>query len=424
MSPTFFDVIVVGGGLVGGTLAACLARDPSMKIAIIEKFPPQRMNDENLMHPSYDARNTALANGTCHVFDQLGIWKTIRQQSAAIERIVVCDRGGFGRSIIDAADENVRALGYVIENRWVGEVLNRHLDTLSNVELLTPAEVSGIEYIDEETIAVTATVGSTSIGAPTTTITAYTPLLVVADGAQSATRNLLGIDSQLNDYKQTAIVTTITPDQPHNNQAWERFTETGPLALLPQTDNRIGITWCLDNDKAASLMAASDEEFLMALQKVAGNGAGNFVNVGQRFAYPLTLTLSQEQVRPNVVVLGNSAHAMHPVAGQGLNLSVRDVAALTQLIYQAREEGCHYGNITWLNRYFERRKMDQMATVQFSDKVVKLFSTTKSSAVMARNAGLLAFDLLPGAKRFLAHYAMGRAASTQLPPVSELSEVQ
>ena len=404
---------------MGGTLAACLARDPSMKIAIIEKFSPQRVKDENLMHPSYDARNTALANGTCHVFDQLGLWKTLRQQSAAIERIVVCDRGGFGRSIIDAADEKVRALGYVIENRWVGEVLNRHLDTLPNVELITPAEVSDVEYIDEKTIAVTA-----AVAADSSTIIAHTPLLVVADGAQSATRNLLGIDSELNEYEQTAIVTTITPDQPHNNQAWERFTETGPLALLPQTDNRMGITWCLDNDKAAALMAASDEEFLVELQKVAGYGAGNFLNVGKRFAYPLSLTLSQEQVRPNVVVLGNSAHAMHPVAGQGLNLSVRDVAALAQLIYKAREDGCCYGDLVWLNRYFEQRKMDQAATVQFSDKVVKLFSTRKPSAVMARNAGLLAFDLLPGAKRFLAHYAMGRAASTQLPSIKILSEVQ
>jgi len=408
--PSDYDVIIVGGGLVGGTFAACLARDPAMRIAIIEKFPVQRMDDENLMHPSYDARNTALANGTCHVFDQLGIWQAIRSQSAAIKHIVVCDRGGFGRSTIDAVEENVRALGYVVENRWIGEVLNRHLDTLQNVSLLTPAEVQALEYIDEKTVEVTALVD----GKP---VVVRTPLLVIADGAQSATRRFLGIEAQKTDYGQTAIVTTITPEMPHNDQAWERFTATGPLALLPQTDNRMGITWCLDNDKAAALMAATDEEFLEELQKVAGSGPGRFIKVGKRFTYPLTLTLSDEQIRPNVVVLGNSAHAMHPVAGQGLNLSIRDVAALTQLIYDAREQAVHYGDLAWLNRYFQQRKMDQAATVQFSDKVVKLFSTDKPSAVAARNLGLLAFDLLPGAKRFLAHYAMGRAAPTLLPEV-------
>jgi len=401
------DVVIVGGGLVGGSLAACLARDPSLHIVVVEKISPQRLSDEALQHPSYDARNTALANGTCHLFDQLGLWQTLRQQAEAIERIVVCDRGGFGRSVINASDENVRALGYIVENRWVGEVLTRHLESLPNVTVMAPAEVTACCYQEQSVdVEVTRETVKTQL---------QTPLLVIADGAQSNTRQLLGIATHTEDYGQTAVVTTLTPDCSHNNQAWERFTETGPLALLPQTDNRYGVTWCLESAQAKELLAVSDADFLEAIQKAAGQQMGHFIHVGQRFGYPLKLTLSDEQVRPRCVVLGNSAHALHPVAGQGLNLSIRDVAALTQLIYKAREQGQDYGELGWLNHYFEKRKHDQAATVQFSDKVVKLFSNNKRGYSLARNAGLIAFDLMPGAKRFLAHYAMGRATSTRLP---------
>lgn len=371
------------------------------------------------MHPSYDARNTALANGTCHVFEQLGLWQDIRQQATAIQHIVVCDRGGFGRSVIRAEEENVRSLGYVVENRWIGEVLHRHIDRLSNVTMITPSEVETVDYLDEKTVEVTARKleqdQNSDVLSTSQCMSLRTPLLVVADGAQSATRGILGIGSNTDSYEQTAIVTTVTTNRPHNNQAWERFTDTGPLALLPQTDNRLGVTWCLETAQATELLGVSDDAFLAKLQKVAGHGPGQFMRLGQRFSYPLTLTVSHEQIRPNIVVLGNSAHAMHPVAGQGLNLSIRDAATLTQFIYSAREQAIHYGDLTWLNRYSQQRELDQAATVQFSDKVVKLFSTRRSSAVVARNIGLLAFDLLPGAKRLLAHYAMGRAASTQLP---------
>lgn len=416
------DVLIVGGGLVGASLAACLARDIALNIVVLEKVampepaPPSKTSAEQTpkLHPSYDARNTALANGTCHVFDQLGLWQTLREQATPIHKVKVSDKGGFGRTQITAEEERVRALGYIVENRWVGAVLLEHLAGCANVTWHAPAEVTQLQF-KASGVLVSATIGEQEQQF-------YTPLLVAADGAQSSMRSLLGIGSTVTPYHQTGIVTTLTPDQPHRHCAWERFTESGPLALLPQTDNRLGVTWCVETEAADALLAADDETFLKAIQAAAGNDAGTFIKVGKRYSYPLALTLSDEQVRPNLVVLGNSAHGMHPVAGQGLNMSMRDVAALTQTLFAARAVGENYGDLKWLQHYRALRGWDQNNTVHFSDKVTRLFSNSNAVMSFARNSGLLMFDVLPGAKRFLARYAMGRAASTTLPePVAGAS---
>lgn len=415
--PTPCDVLIVGGGLVGASLAACLARDPALNIVVLEKavLPVSKPGGEQntTLHPSYDARNTALANGTCHVFEQLGLWQTLREQATPILQVKVSDKGGFGRTQITAEAERVRALGYIVENRWVGTVLLEHLAGCPNVTWLAPGEVTQVQFKSTH-VQVSAKVGEKALQF-------QSPLLVAADGAQSSTRSLLGIGSTVTPYHQTGIVTTLTPDRPHHHCAWERFTESGPLALLPQTDNRLGVTWCVETEAAEALLAADDATFLKAIQGAAGNDAGTFIKVGKRYSYPLALTLSDEQVRPNLVVLGNSAHGMHPVAGQGLNMSMRDVAALTQTLFAARELGENYGDLKWLQHYMALRGWDQNNTVHFSDKVTRLFSNANAVMSFARNSGLLMFDVLPGAKRFLARYAMGRAASTTLPepPLSQ-----
>lgn len=400
-----YDILIIGGGLVGASLAACLARDPAIQIGVVEKFPPPQQEGD--FHPSYDARNTALANGTCHVFDQLGLWQTLRPHAEPIATIDITNQGGFGRAVIRAEEERVRALGYVIENRWIGKILYQHLQRCANVDFRAPAEVTALHY-EQDRMRATLDDGNE----------VHTPLVVIADGAQSNTRQMLGIGAQVTDYFQVAIVTAVTPDKPHHNIALERFTPTGPLAILPQTDNRLGLTWCHDPQTAQQLMSASDEEFLRALEQAAGSGIGNLVKVGKRFSYPLSLTLAEEQIRPNVVVLGNAAHGLHPVAGQGFNMAMRDVAVLVQTLFAARGRQQSWGDFRLLQSYLNRRNQDQFNTIQFSDKLTHLFSNSNPWLSLLRNSGLVLFDTLQGTKRFVARYAMGRSVSTQLPEVS------
>lgn len=400
-----YDILIIGGGLVGASLAACLARDPAVQIGVVEKFlPPQQDND---FHPSYDARNTALANGTCHIFDQLGLWPSLRQHAVPIASIDITNQGSFGRAVIRAEEERVRALGYVIENRWIGKILYQHLRQCANVDFCAPAEVTALRY-QQDQMQATLNDGSN----------VSTPLVVIADGAQSNTRQMLGIGAKVTDYEQVAIVTAVTPDQPHNNVALERFTANGPLAVLPQTDNRLGITWCHDPQTAQQLVETSDEDFMRALKQAAGMGIGNLVKVGKRFCYPLSLTLAEEQIRPNVVVLGNAAHGLHPVAGQGFNMAMRDVAVLVQTLFAARERQQSWGDFQLLQSYLNRRQQDQFNTIQFSDKLTHLFSNHHPLLSVLRNSGLVLFDTMQGTKRFVARYAMGRSVSTQLPEVS------
>lgn len=401
-----YDILIIGGGLVGASLAACLARDASLHIGVVEKFPPPQ--DSGDFHPSYDARNTALANGTCHIFEQLGVWREMREHAVPIETIEITNQGRFGRAVIRAAEERVRALGYVIENRWIGKVLYRHLQQCANVDFRAPAEVVALRY---DADAVMATLDNQQ--------QVRTPLVIIADGALSHTRQMLGIGATVTDYEQVAIVTAVTPDKPHNNIALERFTDTGPLAILPQTDNRLGLTWCVDKITADELMAADDATFLRALETAAGEGIGQLEKVGKRFSYPLSLTLAEEQIRPNVVVLGNAAHGLHPVAGQGFNMAMRDVAVLVQVLCEAREHNRHWGDFNLLQMYLQRRGQDQFNTIQFSDKLTHLFSNRNPLLSLLRNSGLVLFDTMQGTKRFVARYAMGRAVSTRLPDIAD-----
>ena len=406
-----YDVVIAGGGLVGATLAARLARDPSISVAVLEKFPPPQSDalEQQDFHPSYDARNTALANGTCHIFDQLGLWQAMREHAVPINTIEITNKGSFGKALIQAQEERVRALGYVIENRYIGRYLFQHLSGLPNVDYLAPAQLKAIEYEANQVSLELEHQGQAQ--------TQVTPLLVIADGAQSDGRALLGIDASVHQYQQVAIVTAVTPDRPHNNVALERFTDSGPLAVLPQTHNRLGLTWCLSPHRAQQLMDCSDQDFMTALEQEAGSAMGELTKVGKRVQYPLALTLAKEQVRPNVVVLGNAAHGLHPVAGQGFNMAARDVAVLVQHLFRARAEGVSWGDFSMLNGYFAERQQDQFNTTQFSHNLTRLFSHSNPMLNFARNAGLALFDSLQGTKRLVARHAMGRSVATELPDV-------
>lgn len=406
----------MGGGLVGASLAACLGRDSSLRIAVVEKFDVATTPLESLTqsHPSFDARNTALTNGTCYVFDQLGIWQRLRPQAEPIETILISDRGGFGSSVIRAQDERVRALGYVIENRFVGAELLRLLDEKENIDFIAPAEVQSLEYLAEGGVLVGIKNGK---AAESETRFLSASLFVVADGALSAGRELLGVASVQRPYQQTAIVTTVQPKQNHANTAYERFTSQGPLALLPQTQGRFGVTWCVASDRADALMAMDDEEFLAALTEVAGTTPGPLLKVGQRARYPLQLIVAKEQIRPHAVILGNAAHSLHPVAGQGFNLSLRDVVVLAQVLANGKQQHRGLGDFSVLQQYLAQRESDQWKTMQFSHQLVDWFARDQSGIRIARNTGLTLFDWMGGAKRFVARQAMGRAVDMRLPSV-------
>lgn len=406
--PEYFDVVIVGGGLAGATLAACLARYPDWRIAVLEKVPLPPAQAAQL-HPSYDARNTALTNGTCDLFDQLGLWAELKPQAEPIKHIHVSQQHGPGRAHINAGAEQVQALGYVIENRCIGQALLNHVQQSPRVSYLAPAELSAIRY---HAAGVTLTVAAAG-----DQLELQTPLVVIADGAASAGRELLGIGAQSRHYAQTAIVTTVTPAAYPRGLALERFTRSGPLAILPQTEGRLGVTWCLQPESAAAMMAASDSEFCQALSAAAGSDLGPLLRCGRRDAYPLTLTLTQEQVRPHAVVVGNAAHGLHPVAGQGFNLAVRDIVELVRVLLGARMESAErkWGDFAVLQQYAQARAGDQTRTVYFSDGITRLFGLTPSWVTLGRGAGLFLFNQLPGLKRLLARQAMGRAMCMRLP---------
>lgn len=292
-------------------------------------------------------------------------------------------------------------------NRFIGQALLAALRDAERVTVFAPAEFSRPKAVAG---------GYTGVITVSGTATCIrTRLLVVADGADSPSCEQLGIGVKRTSYGQQGIVTAVESDRPHQGRAWERFTAQGPLAILPQTEGRLGLTWCVDNADAERLMRAPEAEFLAELQARSGGGAGRFLRVGRRYAYPLRLVLAEEQVRPHLVVLGNAAHGLHPVAGQGLNMALRDVVVLVRVLVDAAQRELPLGQFQVLQQYLAERGPDQFNTIQFSDKLTRLFSTDRAPVRLVRNAGLALFDVLPGAKHTLARYAMGRAVAMQLP---------
>ncbi|WP_076715143.1 2-octaprenyl-6-methoxyphenyl hydroxylase [Motiliproteus sp. MSK22-1] len=417
-----YDIAIIGGGMVGASLAVSLlqaASKYSLSIAVFEAHPLPEPTAETFQ-PSYDARSTALSFGTRKLLEQMGVWDTLRAQVSPIEKIRVSDRGHFGAVRLEAKTQQVPALGYVVENRWLGQTL---LDALSRglssdsmakkssdavaespVSLLCPTEVISAEPLDKGMQLVVRKDGSTF------DVTA--DLVVMADGGRSALREKLAIDYNESDYQQYAVVANITPDRPHQNIAYERFTASGPMALLPLTNDgmnkpRCALVWSIAAEQAEQIMNCSGDKFLHQLQQQFGYRAGIFQQVGQRYCYPLQLMRVREQVRQGIVVLGNAAHTLHPIAGQGFNLALRGALALSEQLVKAVEEGADLGAMATLRQFEQRLEWDQDKTIGFSDQVTRLFSSEAGGAVVARNLGLLAMDLSPIAKQWFARSAMG-----------------
>ncbi len=403
-----YDIIVAGGGMIGTSLA--IALEPlGLSVAVIE--PVARHDREQ---PSFDERSTALSRSSQRMFEAMGLWSEIVAGATPIRSIHVSEKGRFGFSHIDATEQQVEALGYVVINRVLGEVLNGTLSRLKNVEMLCPARISAVAA---EQAGDTAVV---QLESDQGTRRLECRLLVAADGAKSAVRDMLGISARTSDYGQQAVIGNVMPEIAPDNRAFERFTADGPVAMLPIADNRAAFVWILSADRARSVMELDDALFTDALQQAFGFRLGSFSRVGQRAVYPLALTRANSLTGRRGVLVGNAAHGLHPVAAQGFNLGLRDVAALCDCLLDAMLEAApdraDPGSPELLQSYASWRQADHSKVVRFTDGLVRLFGDQRGPLRFMRNAGMLGFDLIPGVRSLFARHTMGLAG--RLPRLS------
>lgn len=399
-----FDITIVGGGMVGISLALLLAAQQRWKILVIESKAMAK-NNETEYSASFDARSTALSWSSRSVLQKMGIWHNIEQHTQAISSIHVSDRGHFGLTRLEAEEAGVDALGYVVENSRLGSVLIQQAKQ-ADISLKDDAKILSFQpKADSMELAIEIDGQQQLINSK---------LLVIADGANSTSVQKLGISQQRKAYGHSAIIANISLEQAHNKVAYERFTDNGPMALLPLTDfkndHRCALVWTQPSDQADELMAVDGSEFVSQLQARFGDRLGPFKAVGERVSYPLALTTSEEQVRRRLAVIGNAAHSLHPVAGQGFNLSLRDIDCLAQCLIDQPQEA-DAGELEPLLSYQKQREKDQRNTLLFTDNLTKLFGLSSSTVALGRNSGLLMMDLVPALRNQFAHFGMGSVQS-------------
>ena len=379
--------------MVGASFALALT-GTGVRVVMIEGVPP-----ESGAQPSFDERTTALGNATRRIFQGLGVWTPIAREAAAIRTIHVSDSGHFGFARLRAHEQGVEAFGYVVANRVIGAALWETLRSAPHVEIRVPARPEAIEFTSD---AVRITIAGESGSSECVTAR----LVVAADGAQSSVRSVAGIEADVEDYRQIAVVANVAADRPHGDTAYERFTPTGPLAVLPRHDGGYAVIWTLEPDAAARALELDDATYLRELQARFGWRAGRFVRVGRRVSYPLKLTRAAETVAPRVALIGNAAQALHPVAGQGFNLGLRDAAMLAELVANADGDP---GAPELLRRFSAWRSADRSGVIRFTDGLVKLFGDRRRGVALLRDLGLLLFDVTPPAKSALARVSLGFA---------------
>ena len=391
-----YDLIIVGAGLAGNCLALAL-KNSDLNIAIIEAA-----SREQLKHSPAGDRALALAAGTVQLLQSLNAWDGVADKATAIKHIHISDRGHFGKTRLSAAEQQVDALGYVIAARDIEEHL-ADLVAQADVTRLYETRVVGL-MSGQEAINVGLKQNNQSLN-----LTAQ--LLVGADGGQSTVRKLLDIPQQIIEYGQTALVTSVQSTLPNQNTAYERFTEQGPLALLPIAGKQASVVWTRTQEQAEALMAGGEAEFLAELQACFGYRLGVLKLIAPRRAFPLSLIRANSMVSGRAVIIGNAAHQLHPVAGQGFNLGIRDVAQLADLLIKQHRQQADIGAADLLSQFAKQRQQDHSKTIGFTNNVVRIFSNDSLPVAAARNTGLTLLDHLPFAKQLLARHAMGLADS-------------
>ncbi len=389
------DVLIVGGGLVGSTLAHALTQIP-IRTVVVEERDPSRLEQ-----PSFDDRATALANGSQRILQGLDLWAELAAAAEPIKSIHISERGRFGASRLRAEEEGVPALGYTVENRVLGGTLWPRLEAADGLVCLAPSQLDTLT-IEEGGVSARVAVGGSSQAVEA-------KLVVAADGARSHVRGVLGIGAREDAYDQKAVVINCETERAHGGRAFERFTPTGPLAVLPLRDARVAVVWTLAPEEADRVIELQDEDFRRELQCAFGYRLGRIGRTGVRAAYPLSRVQSTSLTANRAVLVGNAAVSLHPVAGQGFNLALRDIAALAETLADACRGGAAAdpGAADLLDGYRAWRASDQRRVAAFTHGLVRLFGYEAAPLAMTRGLGLMAFDLLPGAKGSLARHTMG-----------------
>lgn len=378
------DILIVGGGLTGAALMLALA-DAGLTTLLVETTPFSEHT-----HPDFDARSLALSPASVRILQMLNVWPRLSEWVTPVEAIQVSEQHCFGKTRLSSESKN--PLGYVVEIQHISATLH---SLLPNECILAPAELT----------AINPTEGTATISRATGPITVKAQLIVAADGAKSTVRTLCGVKTKNKPYQQQAVVANIGLARPHQHHAFERFTQTGLLALLPLKGLRASLVWALPPKEAEQLARLPERDFLNALQRDFGYQLGRFTRVGQRMIYPLQQVIVSQHVIGRVVFVGNAAHTLHPVAGQGFNLGLRDVAQLAQCIIH---QGIHPG---MLDAYQTSRRHDQTSISQLTDGLIELFTSPIPGMALARSAGLVALDNAPLLKRLLKRYARGFAGT-------------
>ncbi|CBG91608.1 2-octaprenyl-6-methoxyphenyl hydroxylase [Citrobacter rodentium] len=390
------SVIIVGGGMVGATLALAISQlsHGTLPVHLIEATAPEADG-----HPGFDARAIALAAGTCQQLARIGVWQAIADCATAITTVHVSDRGHAGFVTLDADDYRLPALGQVVELHEVGLRLFSLLRKAPGVTLHCPQRVASVARTQEQ-VSVTLESGETLSA----------NLLVAADGTRSALASACGIDWQQEPYEQLAVIANVATSVAHHGRAFERFTAHGPLAMLPMSAGRCSLVWCHPRDKRDEILAWSDERFCRELQAAFGWRLGRITQAGKRSAYPLALTTAAKAFTHRTVLVGNAAQTLHPIAGQGFNLGLRDVMSLAETLMQVHALKRDVGDYSVLSAYQQRRQEDRNATIGVTDGLVHLFANRWAPLLVGRNVGLMAMELFPPARDALAKRTLGWVA--------------
>lgn len=388
-SPAYYDIAIVGGGPAGLTMAAALL-PLGYRIALIERTPfPAHLT------PAFDGRTTAIAWQGYNLLATIGIWPALEKLSSPIEKIRIVDRHTPHVLNFDHAELGHGPFGYIIENRFLRGELLKKLRASKQVTFYNPATVTAL---DTSGSVARLTLDSGEISAA---------LVIGADGKQSPIRQLLGIDTFGFRYDEQAIICTIEGDVPHNQVALEHFLPDGPFAVLPMTENRASIVWSMKPAMAAAIMALNDNDFLEAIGRAGAHYMGNIRLISDRFTYPLSLSHARRYAANHVVLLGEAAHAIHPIAGQGFNLGLRDIECLRDLIAAAKARGLRADDSSVIDNFERQRRRDNQRMIGATDLLDRLFGFDASWLNRSRQRALSAINRTGPLRRFFMKQAMG-----------------
>jgi 2-octaprenyl-6-methoxyphenol hydroxylase len=403
-----FDIIISGGGLSGSLMALSLAKlscanGRRLKIAIIEATAIKQ--DISF---TFDDRVLALSHGSASYLHSLGAWPLIKANASAIKKIHISDRGYYGKARLTATDHGVTALGFVVEMSVIGKALYQCLAAYKQqITWFTPDSIDNIKW-QKNFVKVSLTSGQQL----------NCSLLLGCDGAQSKCRKLAKIESNISDYQQSALIANVSCQHHHEGIAFERFTEHGPIAMLPMSSygiknrsakGRCSLVWTLPPEQAVTMSALNDNDFKLALNENFGSWLGEIIDVGKRDVYPLKLVQAQTQIYHRMALVGNASHTIHPIAGQGFNLGVRDVKQLAQLISNEMQnnKNCDLGTWQLISQYQQQRAADLAQVIGLTDSLVTLFSNQLPPLVIGRNIGLKVVNYCTPLKNLLVQKTMG-----------------